>query len=498
MRLRRTGLPQVLSLLLSLLALVVAGAAAPAAAQPEAQDQAAAGSGPYRNTRGIPSLKEIYADKFLIGFATGLYYSEVEDLMAHLYNALTPENEMKWQSVQPAPGRFNFNAADQLARFAEQNGMKLIGHTLVWHSQTPLWVWQRPDGTRRTREELLQIMEEHIRSVAGRYAGRMYQWDVVNEAVEQYGDVWQLRRSPWLEIIGEDYIEHAFRIAHEVDPRAMLLYNDYSSTDPGKRDRIYQLLKDLLDKGVPVHGVGMQGHWNLYYPSAEQIRQAIEKYASLGLRVNITELDISFYEWSDRSNRYPAGLPESMLERQAERYAEIFRVFLEYHHVIDRVSFWGTTDRRSWLNNYPQPNRPDHPLLIDRYGQLKPAFWAIVDPYRPWYVNKAEYLGAAVFETADGTEVGTLIPGRYQLEELAAKGFDLARVERLAIERGHMVTFYETADFDGESWAYTGTTAIDGAGLAQKVRSMVIEYTGAANVAAQRPVTASADEARAV
>src|SRR5690606_25195354 len=153
---------------------------------------------PFRNTRPLPSLKEIYADRFLVGFASGLYYAEVEELMAHQYNALTPENEMKWSSVQPAPGRFNFAAADRLARFAEENGMKLIGHTLVWHSQTPRWVWEHPDGTPRTREEGLALMEEHIRSVAGRYAGRIYQWDVVNEAVEQYIGVWQLRDSSWL------------------------------------------------------------------------------------------------------------------------------------------------------------------------------------------------------------------------------------------------------------------------------------------------------------
>lgn len=452
---------------------------------------------PFRNTIGIPSLKEIYADKFLVGFATGLYYTEVEEKMVHQYNALTPENEMKWSSVQPAPGRFNFNAADRLANFAAENGMKLIGHTLVWHSQTPLWVWEHPDGRPRTRGEGLAVMEQHIREVAGRYAGRIYQWDVVNEAIEQYGGVWQLRDSPWLQVVGDDYIEHAFRLAHEVDPDALLFYNDYSATDPGKREAIYRLAKDLLDKGAPIHGIGMQGHWSLYGPSAQQIRQAIERYASLGLKVAITELDMSVYEWSDRSNRYPLELPEALLEQQAERYAEVFRIFDEYHHVIDRVTFWGTTDARTWLNHFPQRNRPDHPLLLDKKGEYKPAFWAIVDPYRPWYVNKAKYLGAAVFETEDGIEVATLIPGRYQLEDLKAQGMAVERVRRVALERGHVITFYETEDFQGIVSSHSGQADLDGQELLARAKSMVIEYVDVTNVVVGKEATASAEENRA-
>lgn len=455
------------------------------------------GPRPFRNTRGLPSLKEIYADRFLVGFATGLEFLQMEEMLSHHFNALTPGNEMKWSSTQPQPGRFNFVASDLQARFAEEHGMKLIGHTLVWHSQTPQWVWQHPDGRWRTREEGLALMEEHIRSVAGRYAGRIYQWDVVNEAIEQYGGVWQLRDSPWLRVIGEDYIEHAFRIAHEVDPNALLFYNDYSTTDPGKRDRIYQLAKDLLEKGVPIHGIGMQGHWSLYGPPADQIRAAIEKFASLGLKVSITELDVSVYEWSDRSNRYPEELPEELQHRQAERYAEIFRIFDEYHHVIDRVTFWGTTDAHTWLNHFPEPNRPDHPLLFDKKGEPKPAFWAVVDPYRPWYVNRAEYMGAVVFETRDGEEVATLIPGRYRLEELKDQGLDFDRVQRLSVERGYVVTFYETPAFQGRSWTYSGQAGIDGSGLLSRAKSMVIEYVEAANVAEGKAVTASAEQARA-
>jgi Beta-1,4-xylanase len=452
---------------------------------------------PFRNTRELPSLKEIYADRFLVGFATGLEFFQMEEMLAHHYNALTPGNEMKWASVQPAPGRFNFTAADLQARFAEEHGMKLIGHTLVWHAQTPGWVWEHPDGRPRTREEGLELLEEHIRAVAGRYAGRIYQWDVVNEAVEQHGGVWQLRDSPWLRVIGEDYIEHAFRIAHEADPNALLFYNDYSTTDPGKRDRIYQLAKDLLDKGVPIHGIGMQGHWSLYGPSPERIRAAIEKFASLGLKVSITELDVSVYEYSDRSNRYPTGLPETLLHQQAERYAELFRIFDEYQHVIDRVTFWGTTDLYSWLNHHPEPNRPDHPLLFDRVGEPKPAFWAVVDPYRPWYVTRAEYMGAVVMETAEGEEVATLVPGRYSLEDLKAQGLAFEKVQRLSIERGHVVTFYETADFQGSSWAYSGTAPVDGRSLLDRAKSMVVEYVEVSNVAAGKEVTANAQEARA-
>ena len=282
-----------------------------------------------------------------------------------------------------------------------------------------------------------------------------------------------------------------------MDPDALLLYNDYSATDPGKRDRIYRLAKELLDKGVPIHGIGMQGHWSLYGPSTKHIRDAIEKYASLGLKVNITELDVSVYEWSDRANRYPVELPESLLEQQAERYAEIFRIFDEYHHVIDRVSFWGTTDARTWLNHFPAPNRPDHPLLFDKKNELKPAFWAIVDPYRPWYVNKAAYLGAIVFEMEDGGEVGTLIPGRYQLDDLKAQGLAFDRVRGISVERGHVVTFYEADDFTGRSWSYVGQVEVDGLDVLEKAKSMVIEYVEVSNITAGKKATASAEEGRA-
>src|SRR5690606_6068598 len=283
----------------------------------------------------------------------------------------------------------------------------------------------------------------------------------------------------------------------EADPNALLFYNDHRTTDPGRRDRIYQLVKDLLDKGVPIHGIGMQGHWSLYGPSPEQIRAAIEKFASLGLKVSITELDVSVYEYSDRSNRYPTGLPETLLHQQAERYAELFRIFDEYHHVIDRVTFWGTTDLYSWLNHHPEPNRPDHPLLFDRVGEPKPAFWAVVDPYRPWYVTRAEYMGAVVMETAEGEEVATLVPGRYDLEDLKAQGLAFEKVQRLSIERGHVVTFYETADFQGRSWAYSGTAPVDGRSLLDRAKSMVVEYVEVSNVAAGKEVSANAQEARA-
>src|SRR5690606_27597124 len=157
-------------------------------------------------------------------------------------------------------------------RFAEEQQMRLIGHTLVWHSQTPSWVWEHPDGRRRTREEGLAVMEEHIRTVMQRYAGRAYQWDVVNEAIEQYDGVWQLRDSPWLRGGRYGYIDHAFRIAHEGEREALLFYNGASGTERGKRDRIYRLAKGRLERGVPIHGIGMQGHWSLYGPSPERIR----------------------------------------------------------------------------------------------------------------------------------------------------------------------------------------------------------------------------------
>ena len=341
---------------------------------------------------GVPMLKDIYAGGFLIGFAARSDYWLDEPLLDH-FNAVTAENMMKWEALQPRPGEFRFTQADNLVRYAQEHGMAVIGHTLIWHNQTPDWVFKDENGREVSREVLLARMEEHIKTVVGHFKGRVKGWDVVNEAVEYNPATgkWELRDTPWRRIIGDDYIEYAFRFAQEADPEAELYYNDYNAADVPKRDAIYALVKGLLEKGLRVDGIGMQGHWDLQHPSVEAIREAIELYSSLGVKVHITELDISVYTWDDRANRYPTGLPESVQEQQAARYGDIFRLFKEYADVIERVTWWGVKDSHSWKNNFPVPRRPDYPLLFDGQGNPKPSFWAVVDPYSPWRENREKY-----------------------------------------------------------------------------------------------------------
>ncbi|NMB20465.1 MAG: extracellular solute-binding protein [Firmicutes bacterium] len=330
----------------------------------------------------VPSLREAYADDFLIGFAARAAYYLDDAINKRHFNAVTAENAMKWESLQPSPGQFNFSAADALVRYAEENDMAVIGHTLVWHSQTPDWVFYDAENNELSREALIERMREHIHTVVGRYKGRIHSWDVVNEAVEfdARTQTWGLRDSKWLQIIGDDFIELAFRFAHEADPEARLIYNDYSATDPGKREAIYAMAQDLLAKGVPIHGIGMQGHWDLTYPPVSQVRTAIELYASLGLSVSVTEMDVSIYSWNDRANRYPNELPEAVAIQQAQVYADYFKLFREYRDVIERVTFWGVKDNHSWKNDFPVRSRRDYPLLFDAQGQPKRAFWAVLEP----------------------------------------------------------------------------------------------------------------------
>ncbi|MDZ7316079.1 MAG: endo-1,4-beta-xylanase [candidate division KSB1 bacterium] len=327
-------------------------------------------------------LKDYFQNDFLIGTAPGFNFEKNENLVALIkkhFNVLTPENQMKWEPIHPQPDRWEFAAADTLVNFAQRHGMKVIGHTLVWHSQTPRWVFQHPDGTPLSRDELLARMQEHITTVMTRYKGKIHGWDVVNEAIMDPSDGDEiLRNSPYKKIIGEDYLEYAFRFAKAADPGAELYYNDYSMADPKKREKALILLKGLLDKGVPIDAVGMQGHWSIYDPPIEEIEKSILAYHGLGLKVMITELDLSLYKFEDRRKLYEESIPDSILQLQAKRYGEIFSLFKKHSDKITRVTFWGVTDRYSWLNGFPVPNRRNAPLLFDRDYKPKPALDAII------------------------------------------------------------------------------------------------------------------------
>ena len=245
-------------------------------------------------------------------------------------------------------------------------------------------------ATQLSRDVLLERLRDHIHTVVGRYRGRIKGWDVVNEALDEDGT---LRRSPWLTIIGEDYILKAFQFAREADPEAELYYNDYSLENAPKRAGAVALISRLLAQGVPIRAVGLQGHDKLEWPTVAQQDSTINAFAALGIKVSITELDVDVLppvtrtatadisvraELQRQANPYMAGLPDSVQEALAKRYAELFGVFLKHRGVVTRVTFWGVTDADSWLNNWPVRGRTSYPLLFDRQGRPKPAFEAVM------------------------------------------------------------------------------------------------------------------------
>ncbi|MFS0725576.1 endo-1,4-beta-xylanase [Paenibacillus sp. 1P07SE] len=325
----------------------------------------------------VPKLKDVFRDRFLVGAAVNpRTLTAQRELLGSHFNSVTAENEMKFERLQPEEGRYTFEHADQMMAFAKEHDMGVRGHTLVWHNQTPAWVFEDGSGGTIGREGLLARMKTHIDTVVGRYKGRIYAWDVVNEAVSDSGPE-VLRESQWLSIAGDDFIARAFEYAHAADPDALLFYNDYNEAVPEKREKIYTLVKSLLDQDVPIHGIGLQAHWSLHHPDADHIRTAIERYASLGLKLHITELDVSVFGHDDRRTDLLEPAP-GMLEQQAERYAEFFDLFREYSEHITSVTFWGAADDYTWLNNFPVRGRRNWPFLFDAEHQPKPAFWQAV------------------------------------------------------------------------------------------------------------------------
>ncbi|UQZ37429.1 1,4-beta-xylanase [Paenibacillus sp. PK3_47] len=320
-----------------------------------------------------PALKAVFAEDFKIGAAVNpRTIITQESLLAYHFNSITAENEMKFESLHPEEDVYRFGQADELAAFARKHSLAMRGHTLVWHNQTGSWLFEEKSGRPAGKELLLARLKSHIDTVVGRYKEDIYAWDVVNEAIADEGSE-LLRPSKWLETAGPDFIAKAFEFAHEADPNALLFYNDYNESNPHKRDKIYTLLKSLLDQGVPVHGVGLQAHWNLYDPALDDVRAAIEKYASLGLQLQLTELDMSLFRFDDRRTDLKSP-PADLLELQAERYEVLFRLLKEYREVISSVTFWGAADDYTWLDDFPVRGRKNWPFLFDEQHAPKPAF----------------------------------------------------------------------------------------------------------------------------
>lgn len=353
---------------------------------------AAAGAKPETST-----LRAAYQKHFLVGVALSAWTVNGQnakdgDFAAEQFSCLTAENDMKWQSLHPQPERYQFDAVDAYFEFAKKHQMAVIGHTLVWHSQTPRWVFEGTDGKPATREELLKRMRDHIHSVVGRYKGKAKGWDVVNEALADGGpDV--LRDSPWRRIIGEDFIDQAFRFAREADPKAELYYNDYGLENPRKRANCVKLLKGMLERKVPINGVGTQSHFQLIQPSLDEIEKTIKDFSELGLKVMVTELDVDVLpsrgpvgnadigrrdQGDSSANPYTNGLPDDIQQKLAKRYADIFKIYVRHQKSVTRVTFWGLNDGQSWLNGYPVRGRTNHALLFDRNSKPKPAFFEVL------------------------------------------------------------------------------------------------------------------------
>jgi len=352
-----------------------------------------------------PTLEDAYRDDFRVGAALGTAQIMGEEpaaleLAARQFNAITPENCLKWEAVHPEPEEYDFAAADKFVEWGEANDMLIIGHTLIWHNQTPKWAFEGIDGKPLDRNTALARIQAHIDTVVGRYQGRIDGWDVVNEAINDEGQLrtgpvgeWPRRGEPWHTAIGDDYIEQAFRMAHAADPEAELYYNDYNEWYPAKIEAISKLITDLKAKGVRVDGLGLQGHWGLDYPTLNEIDHMLTEYGKLGVKLMITELDVSVLpmparrtgaEVTDRAsareaaNPYADGLPPEKQQELAQRYADIFKLFAKHADKIDRVTFWGVHDGQSWRNGWPVAGRVDYPLVFDREYQGKPAFDALM------------------------------------------------------------------------------------------------------------------------
>lgn len=345
----------------------------------------------------LKGLKDFYQDYFPIGVAVSprsLQGEQGEFIKKH-FNSLTPENVMKPALLQPQEGKFVWEEADKIVEFAQANGMKVRGHTLAWHNQTGEWMFKDSLGNEASKELVLARLEKHIKEVVTRYKGKIYAWDVVNEAIDNLDPAnVGYRQTLWYKICGDEFIAKAFQWAHEADPDAILFYNEYNTENPAKREKTYELLKKMLDQGVPIHGVGIQAHWNIDAPKhvgqltqpgegdfetgpiKDAISESIDKFSSLGLKVQVTELDVSIY--TSRTDTLNIGFTPEREQKQIDFYKTAFDVFRDKKKVITGITFWNLSDRGSWLDSRT-PRRSKHfPLLFDENMKPKKAYWEVV------------------------------------------------------------------------------------------------------------------------
>jgi endo-1,4-beta-xylanase len=341
---------------------------------------------------GLPSLKEIFKNDFLIGTALSAEQIEEKDssaatLVPQQFNGVTPENVMKAEIIHPGWDKYNFDLADKLVAYSKKYGIKLTATPLIWHSQLPPFVGKLKDA-----DSIRRYFENHIATVAGRYDGKTHSWEVVNEALNEDGS---LRNTVFLQGLGSDYVVEAFRLAQKAAPHTQLYYNDYNIEQPKKRAGAIAIIKKILAAGVRIDGIGIQGHWHVEDVPFEYIEQSIKEFSALGLQVAFTELDLSVLpnprgrvasadisqtaQYEAQMNPYTTGLPDSVQQKLATAYARLFTLFLKYKDNISRVTFWGVNDGQSWLNNFPVRGRTNYPLLFDRQYHPKPAFYTVIE-----------------------------------------------------------------------------------------------------------------------
>ena len=358
---------------------------------------------PLTFAQSAPTLQATYKDAFHMGTAVNKAIvageePKLQQIAIRQFNSNTAENVLKAEEVNPKPGVFDFAAADAYVEFGEKHDLFIVGHTLIWHNQTPSWFFHDDKGKPNSTEAQKEVLRRHIEKVAGRYKGRIHAWDVVNEVIDNDGSY---RPTTWVKGIGsgEELVKLAFKYASEYAPGAELYYNDFNAWRPAKRDGIVRMVRMLQRAGIRIDGVGIQGHWGLNYPKKEYIEAAIDAYAALGVKVMITELDVDVLplttecqiigqgmahpqfqleEFESFLDPYQDGLPAEQQTALANRYAELFEIFYRKRDKIDRVTIWGIHDAMSWKNNYPIPGRTNYALLWDRALQPKLALEAVL------------------------------------------------------------------------------------------------------------------------
>ena len=328
-------------------------------------------------------LKGYYASYFPVGASVsprGLKTDEAKLILTQ-FNSITAENAMKIGPIHPEENKFNWAPADEIVAFAQANGLKMRGHTLVWHNQLPGWIFIDQKGDTVSKEVLLNRLKTHITEVVTRYKGKIYAWDVVNEVISDNRNEFY-RNSPWFKICGEEFIAKAFQYAHEADPDALLFYNDYNEIHSVKRKKIIKLVTDLKKAGVPIHGIGLQGHWGVNEPSRSQLDSTLAEFTATGFKLHITELDVSVYQKEHqrrdrKASDYDTTFTALKEKQQLEIYKICFEVFRKYKSSISSVTFWNVSDRHSWLDNFPVRDRKDYPLLFDKNLKPKNAYYEV-------------------------------------------------------------------------------------------------------------------------